>query len=82
MASQEFANLVNAAKNFGVAFDELIDALRSTFQRVIDFVKEILNSQKERDVQQQKFSLDLKRPFIAHQVNDRKPKHMIRKIIH
>lgn len=82
MGSQEFANLVNACKNYGVAFDELVNALRSTFQRVINFVKEILNRQKERDMQRQTFSLDLKRPFITHQVNDRKPKHMIRKIIH
>lgn len=63
---------VNAFKAFKKIWDKLTD-----FVEQIDF-DEIYSQQKEK---RELYKLNFKRPRIQHQVLDRKPRHLIKKII-
>lgn len=74
------AAVISFAEAFSVVvskFQEMIKSLSDNLSDALDFFEDF----SELAIKKEKYKLDLKRPLIRDQVIERKPRHLIKKII-
>lgn len=74
----------DSLRNLVVTFDVIVDNAMKIFNTMNEFITEIDIEKMERVInkRQMLYKLDLKRPMIKNQVINRKPRHLIKKIIY
>ncbi|MEK5332000.1 hypothetical protein [Lysinibacillus sp. FSL W8-0992] len=74
----------DSLRNLVVTFDVIVDNAMKIFNTMNEFITEIDIEKMERMInkRQMLYKLDLKRPMIKNQVINRKPRHLIKKIIY
>lgn len=69
---------------FATAAEVIVESVSRIANSIIEFVQSLDFKELERMMnrRRQQYKLDLKRPIIKSQVIDRKPQHLIKKIIY
>ncbi|MDP1395269.1 hypothetical protein Q8G28_17735 [Lysinibacillus capsici] len=75
-------NLKAMARAFGVIVDNAMKLWDGIKERVIDCYLDLVRIEKESRKKRQLYKLNFDRPKIKSQVIDRKPQHLIKKIIY
>lgn len=67
-----------------VVVEDFVDKVTIIINNIVEFITSLDLEKMEREInqKQQLYKLDLKRPIIRSQVIDRKPQHLIKKIIY
>ena len=73
-----FENIAEAAVKILVAFTELIESAFEVLKPLVEAVSEF---EIENENRKELYKLDFQRPRIQHQVLNRKPRNLIKKII-
>lgn len=71
----------NEMQQVAKVFREIIDSVAKIIRKIYEEIKEIYIDELDCDYQTELYKLNFQRPKIQHQVLDRKPRNLIKKII-